>query len=435
MAGHAKARVVGQSVRAHHHSARLDVDVRVDPGPRVRFGTVDVEGQSIVRPNRVRKIAGIPTGHVFSPDDMVKAARRLRSTGTFKSVQVTETDVVEPDGTMDVDIAVVDAKPRRFGVGAEVSSFDGLTLSGYWLHRNLFGGAERFRVDGQVAQLGGAGAGVDYALSFRLEKPAVYGPDTLFSVEAGLYYVDEPDFLEEKAELVLGVTQQFDENLTGELGIGYGVTRVTDLYTLPRTTRELEIASLRLGLAFDTRDNPLDARKGIYLHGRAMPFREFRSSQDGAHLTFDGRVYRSLGFGERESVLAGRLQLGALVGPSAQTAPPGFLFYSGGAGTVRGQPYHSLGANYGTATLGGRSFAALSAELRVPLSDQFGFVVFGDAGFVGPEDFRNGDWHAGAGLGLRYKTPVGPIRLDVAGPVAGNTGKGMQIYVGIGQAF
>ena len=84
---------------------------------------------------------------------------------------------------------------------------------------------------------------------------------------------------------------------------------------------------------------------------------------------------------------------------------------------------------------GGRSFAAASGELRYGVTDTIGVVAFADAGYVGAELFEDGEWHAGAGLGLRYKTPVGPIRLDVAGPVAGDTGDGVQIYIGIGQAF
>ena len=433
-AGYAKADIAGQSVQARHGAAELDVDVDVAPGRQVRFGDVIVSGESKVRPSRVRQIAGLPTGEVYSPKAVDKAAARLRKTGTFKSVTVSEADTVSADGTMDMEIAVVDRKPRRIGGGVEFSSFDGLTLSGYWLHRNLLGRAERFRLDGEVAQLGGAGKGVDYSLSFRAEKPAVYGPDTLVFAEGGLFYTDEPSYLERKAELTLGASREINERLTGDIGIGYSFSRITDRYAVPNTTRELRLISLPLALTFDNRDDPLDATSGFYLRGEVTPFHETRRSQSGAHLTFDGRAYRTVG-AEGGTVLAGRLQLGAMMGPRAQDAPPDFLFFSGGGGTVRGQPYASLGADYGGVTLGGRSFAAVSTEVRVPINDKFGVVAFADAGFVGTGGFDDGDWHAGAGLGVRYKTPVGPIRVDVGGPVAGSTGSGVHLYVGIGQAF
>lgn len=433
-AGHAKARITDQRVLARHDSARLDVDVSIAPGPRVRFGDVTVTGESAVRASRVRRIAGLPSGEPFHPDDVDKAAARLRKVGTFSSVQLSEGETVAPDGTMDMEIAVVDRRPRRIGGGLEYSSFDGVTLSGYWLHRNILGGAELFRVDGEIAQIGGTGQGTDYTLSFRFERPAVYGPDTLFFAEAGFIYSDEPRFLEEKFRFTTGVSREFSETLSGDLGIGYEYGRISDRYARIFTRREIQLLSLPLSLTYDNRDDPLDASRGVYARAELTPFYETFASDSGAHAALDLRSYLALGE-PGGTVLAGRLQLGALVGPSARAAPPDFLFYSGGAGTVRGQKYKSLTANYGGVDFGGRSFAGVSGELRFPVGDRFGLAAFADAGFISSGFFEDGDWHAGAGLGLRYKTPVGPIRVDLAGPVAGNTGSGVQLYIGIGQAF
>ncbi|KUF10987.1 autotransporter assembly complex protein TamA [Pseudoponticoccus marisrubri] len=440
-AGHAKAAISGQSITARHGDARLDVAVDVSPGPRVSFGDVVVTGETDVKPGRVRQIAGIPRGAVFAPGEVEDAAERLRRTGTFRSVDLTEGEAVGADGSMDIRIDVVDRKPRRFGAGIELSSLEGLTLSGFWLHRNFFGGAERFRFDAEISQLGGTESGPDYSLNTRLEKPAVYGAETLAYAEAGLSYSDEPDFIEEKANLGIGVSRTFSDRLQGELGIALSYSRVTDRY-LPKLpngeypTRELTVFSIPFALTYDARDNQVNPTEGYYLRTELEPFTEFDSGENGARLYFDARTYRA--FGEDDGlVLAGRAQLGALFGPSAQDAPPDYLFYSGGGGTVRGQPFESLDVDYGGTRLGGRSFAGLSGEARVKLSDTFGVVAFADAGYVGPESLvdGSGDWHAGAGLGLRYNTVVGPIRLDVAGPVAGETGDGVQFYLGIGQAF
>ena len=118
--------------------------------------------------------------------------------------------------------------------------------------------------------------------------------------------------------------------------------------------------------------------------------------------------------------------------------PPDWLFFSGGAGTVRGQSFQSLGALQGGVETGGRSFAGASLELRQDLFGAFGAVAFADIGYVGADALWQdaGDWHAGAGLGLRYDTPVGPIRLDLATPVAGTGASGdLHLYIVIGQAF
>lgn len=433
--GYAKARIADQSVLARHNSALLDVDIAIATGRRATFGKTAVTGETAVRARRVRNIAGLPgSGEVFDSDAVKKAAARLRKVGTFKSVQVTEADEIADDGTLDMQINVVDRKPRRIGGGLEFSSLDGLTVSGYWLHRNFFGGAETFRADTEIAQIGGSSSGIDYSLTFRLEKPAVYGPDTLFFAEFGTYYTDEEDYIEKKVELTVGASHEFGERLTGELGIGYSYSRVTDLYTVPNTKRTLQLFSFPAALTYDARDDRLDATQGVYVKGEVTPFYETVQGQTGAHLTFDARAYHALG-ANKQTVLAGRVQLGALYGLTPQEAPPEFLFYSGGGGTVRGQPYQSLGTTVAGGTFGGGTFAGVSGEVRHSLNDTFGLVAFVDAGYVGASGFGNGDWHAGAGLGLRYKTPVGPIRLDVAAPVAGDTGSGVQIYVGIGQAF
>ncbi|MCE8438666.1 BamA/TamA family outer membrane protein, partial [Rhodovulum sulfidophilum] len=113
------------------------------------------------------------------------------------------------------------------------------------------------------------------------------------------------------------------------------------------------------------------------------------------------------------------------------------LFFSGGGGTVRGQPYQSLAVDLPNGDrIGGRSFIGLSGEARVGVTRAIQMVAFYDAGFVGPDSWvSDGDWQSGAGLGLRYDTGIGPIRFDVAAPVDGDTGDGVQFYIGIGQAF
>jgi translocation and assembly module TamA len=437
--GFAKARVADQDIIARHERNRLDAIVRVETGPRLRFGDVTVSGQSAVRAPRVREIAGIPRGERFSPDAVERAADRLRRTGTFRAATISEAETPNPDGTLDFTIDVIDRAPRRIGAGAEISTLEGLRLTGFWLHRNLLGGAERLRIEGEAAQLGGTSGGPDFSLSARFEKPAVYGPDTRFFAQALLDYVDEPDFLERTLRLETGATREFNDRLTGSLGLALQTSRVTDRFQ-PKDAdgnypeRSFTLFSVPTSLEWDLRENALDPTDGYYIDAGLEPFAYLDGAGGGgAQATLDARAYRSL---TDSLVLAGRVQLGALVGPEAENAPPEFLFYSGGGGTVRGQPFRSLDASYDGRSLGGRSFAGLSGELRLGVTEAISVVGFYDTGFVGADPgFAEGAWHSGAGLGLRYDTTIGPLRLDVAGPVAGDTGDGVQIYLGIGQAF
>jgi translocation and assembly module TamA len=192
-------------------------------------------------------------------------------------------------------------------------------------------------------------------------------------------------------------------------------------------------------VTWDKRDNKTDATKGYYLDAEVKPFLGFGTTGTGVRLKSDMRAYR--GFGEdNKVVLAGRLQVGAVFGSGLLETSPTDLFYSGGGGTVRGQPYQSLGIsttrNGATYDVGGTHFIGASAEVRTKVTEKIGVVGFVDAGRVDDGGFfKSGDWHAGAGLGLRYGTGFGPIRLDLAVPVGGSTGKGGQVYVGLGQSF
>ena len=190
---------------------------------------------------------------------------------------------------------------------------------------------------------------------------------------------------------------------------------------------------LPLGVIWDRRDSKTDPTKLFYLDVSAKPFFGFGNTDNGARLSFDARGYKALG---DRVVLAARLQGGAVLGADILDTPRGDLFYSGGGGTVRGQPYQSLGVTVddgGTAVnIGGNQFLGASLEARVKVSDKFGLVGFVDMGLVGVQGAGH-DWHAGAGIGVRYATGVGPVRLDVALPVG--DGKSAQVYVGLGQSF
>ena len=196
-------------------------------------------------------------------------------------------------------------------------------------------------------------------------------------------------------------------------------------------------ALVPLRATWDTRNDPLDATDGAFVDVQAMPFVGVKGSQSGARLYADTRGFLSLGEDER-FVLAGRAQIGSVSGARATEVPPGLLFYSGGAGTVRGQPYQSLSVDLGAGRrIGGRSFLALSGELRAKMRYGVSVVGFYDVGFVGADSWgaENGDWHSGAGLGLRYDTGIGPIRFDVATALDNGNEGDVELYIGIGQAF
>lgn len=434
-AGHAKASVARQSISADHRKQELAADIALDPGPLTWFGTLHMTGNERLRTARLAKIAGYPTGEVFSPAALEEVRNRLRRTGIFSAVTLTEAETLRDGKLLDGELTVVEAKLRRLGFGAEVSTSDGATISGYWLHRNLMGGGEKLRLDAEVSGIGASTGGADYSFGARLDRPATFSPDTAAFLKTALSREHEDDYTQSGYAISFGLSHIFSQKLSAEAGIGYEWSKIEDDVG-EEIYRQM---TFPMSATWENRNVPTDPTRGTYAKVDLMPFYGLGTTGSGARLQGDLRAYRGFGANDR-FVLAGRAQIGGVFGSDLAETPRDYLFYSGGGGTVRGQPYQALGVTElegGTLHTGGTRFIGLSAELRAGVTEKIGVVAFYDAGYISASDFfgRGGDWHSGAGLGVRYKTPIGPIRLDIAAPVDGDTGDGPQLYLGIGQAF
>lgn len=431
-AGYAKAQVGQQRIVANNRQAILDADITLAPGPKLRFGQLKIPQDSTVRPEAIGKIAGFPSGEVYDPSKVQKVGTRLRRTGSFSSVTLEEAEVPNPDGTLDFKAVVVDQVPRRFSFGAAISSSQGMELSGSWMHRNFFGNAERFQIQGRVSNIGGE-EDIDGGLSIRLDQPAKLGPDDSVFYLAQIGTDNQEHYSLTRFYLGGGVRRVFSDTLFAELGVNAGLSRADDVFG----ERDFYMVTLPLRVNWDERDSKVSATSGYFLDSFVTPYIGFSDTESGLSGYFDARGYLSL-TSTASIVLAGRVQLGTVIGPSLQDVSPEFLFYSGGAGTVRGQPYQSLGVPANGGISGGRSLLGVSAEVRGRITESISLVGFFDIAAVGEDQFvtSGSPYQSGAGLGVRYDLGgLGPLRLDLALPVEGTTGDGLQFYLGIGQAF
>ena len=447
--GHAKAEFEDQTLIANHADSELDVDVRLDPGPKLRFGNVSIEPGSEVSDRRVLEIMGFPTGKVFSPEELRVAGNRLRRSGVFRTVSLQEAEIPNPDGTLDYTLTLLDAKKRRIGVRTDYSTLDGFEVGGFFLHRNVFGGGESFRLDVDIEGLGETqGRGTTYRTEGRLTRPGTFGPDNNVYAYFLAERPDEDDYTETSIAVGAGISRFFSDRLYGETALGFRYSEAEDVFTLieanetgePERSRNFQHVILPSRLELDMRNNRADPTGGYFVNTSVLPYLGVSGSQSGVRLSVDARGY--LGFGaERRLVLAGRTQIGSILGSDIDQTPPSFLFYSGGGNTVRGQPYQSLGVSFGEiGQSGGRSFLGLSGEIRGKVTKALGLVAFYDYGFIGADSApgEDGSSQSGAGIGVRYDTPIGPVRLDLATPVSGDTAdpySDVELYIGIGQAF
>ncbi|PZO67669.1 MAG: outer membrane protein assembly factor [Paracoccus denitrificans] len=437
--GHAKAAVQDSNIIADHANDVIDSRIALAPGPTVSFGQMTMRGYDRLRPQRLRKIAGFPTGQRYDPEKLEQVRKRLRRTGVFSSITLEEADRLNADNSMDVALTVIEQKPRRLGAGVELSTQDGAAISGYWMHRNLAGGGERLRFDGSVSDIGSGTSGRDIKLSTRLERPATFNPDITAYVTARGERLLEEDYDQDIAVIGAGVQWLPNDRVTGNAGFELQKSRVKDD---DENVTDFKLVALPIDLTWDRRDEPTNAKRGYWLYGSLTPFYGIEDTGSGVRTLAEGRYYRSFGTDDRIT-LAGRARAGSIFGPSIEETPRDYLFFSGGGGSVRGQSYQSLGVEVipgldGPVKTGGMSIVNTTAEVRYQLREKIGVAAFADAGQVWTDSGWSGNsgWQAGAGVGLRYNTPIGPLRFDVAHPVGGGaTGDGVQVYLGLGQAF
>ncbi|WP_158966484.1 autotransporter assembly complex protein TamA [Chachezhania sediminis] len=430
--GYAKAKITDEKIVANHRDARLDAEIDLATGPKLRFGRLAVTGQTQVNESAIRKIAGFPSGQTFSPEAVRTVSGRLRRTGTFDSVTLTEAKTPNPDGTLDFTLDVDDRKKRRISFGAEIASRTGLDLTAGWTHRNLFGNAERLTIQGRISNIGGT-EDIEGTLATRLEEPARLGPDDSVFYTGVLDRQNKTYYSLSKAAVGAGVQRRWSKTLTTEVGLEFGVNRASDVFG----KRTFQLVSAPMRATSDRRNDPINPTNGMFLDATVLPFYDMKGSGAGIRNYVDFRGYTGPYFNDR-IVFAARMQIGSIMGASLDNITPDYLFFSGGADTVRGQPYQSLGVPVNGGVSGGKSFYGGSLELRTRVTTSLWLVGFYDVGVVGSDSFIKTDspLQSGAGMGVRYDIGgFGPLRLDIAGPVDGDTGNGIQFYIGIGQAF
>lgn len=434
--GRPLAKLVERSVVADHATNTVDVTIAAEGGPVAPVGTVTVNGTKTVDPTFVADYSRLNGGKPYSPEALRKASDRLRQLGVFSSITIKQANELAPDGTIPMTIEVSEGKQRYFGAGAQYSTTDGFGLQGYWGHRNLFGRAESLRLEGSVSRIGETTdvGSLDYSAGLLFAKPGAFGPASTFNASLKAQLLDPDAYKATIFTGAAGATFELSDTDTVSAGGELSWADVEDAFG----KNEYLTAAIPIEYIRDTRDNKLNPTTGYRASINAKPSYEINGQSFFS--SFEGSAAAYVGLGaENRFVLAGRLGAGVIAGGDGLASiPANRRFYLGGGGTVRGYSYQEISPRNGdNEILGGRSYVNGTVEARIGITDTIGIVPFIDAGTVSAKtapDFS--DIRAGAGIGLRYNTPFGPIRLDVAvplNPYPGGTKYG--IYAGIGQSF
>jgi translocation and assembly module TamA len=411
------------------------VQVAVAPGELRRFGrVVAAPGNRVFGPDHVEEIARFRLGDPFDAGAIDDLRRALVQTGLVSTVELTPVPGATPE-TVDVQVKLDPAPPRTIAGELGYETGVGLRAEVSWTHRNLFppeGALTARAVIGAQEQVG--------AVVFRRSNAG--GRDRVLTVQTAAARLRRPAFDASTFSLSAALERQstifFQKPWTWSVGGELVASDERDVIAAtgqPRR-RTFLIAAAPANLLYDGSDDLLNPTAGFRLGGRLSPELSLQGSAFGyTRVQLDGSAYRRVGEGV---VLAGRARLGTIAGAPRDQVAPSRRFYAGGGASVRGYTFQAIGPrDPNNDPIGGRSLTEFSIEARVRAFGSFGVVPFLDAGniYTSPlPKFSGLQW--GAGLGVRYYSSFGPIRVDVGTPLNPRPGDSrLAVYVSLGQAF
>ncbi|MEH3159357.1 MAG: autotransporter assembly complex protein TamA [Sphingomonas taxi] len=418
-----------------HATRTATLDLPVAPGAARRFGqVVALPGNQVFDARHVQEIARFTPGDPYDATSLDDLRRALVQTGLVSSVEVKPVESPTP-GRVDIGVRLAPAPPRTIAGELGYGTGEGARAEISWTHRNLFPpeGALTLRsVLGTREQLGN--------IVFRRNN--FEGRDRVLTAQVAAAHVQRDAYEAKTFTLAASLERQttifFQKAWTWSLGGELLTSDERDVIAAtgePRR-RTFFIAAAPTSLNYDGSDDLLNPTRGFRLGGRVSPELSLQGDVFGyTRIQIDGSAYQPV---TRTAVLAERIRLGSILGAPRDRIAPSRRFYAGGGASVRGYGYQAIGPrDVNNDPIGGRSLAEFSIEARVKTFGNFGIVPFLDGGTIYTSALpRLGDFQYGAGLGVRYYSNFGPIRLDVGTPLNPQPGDSrIAVYVSLGQAF
>jgi translocation and assembly module TamA len=437
--GYADAKADPRRVVVDHAAFSVQPNFNISSGELVRLDGVLVRTRGPTSPDWVAGLAPWKTGDRYDPEDVAELERRLLDTGVYDGVNVSlaSSERATPDGLRPVIVGLSDRPRSLLEAGATYSTAEGAGVDVFRTRFNRFGRAATLKYGLRFAS-------IDSRLGGEASFPHWRKPGRTLKL-SGYLVNEQTDAYDRSAVSVnADLSQRIGKTSFFTYGLGVDAGRYTENRFDPITQapitfdRDLAILTGR-GIAFMDRSNdPLDPTRGYRLYVSAQPT-AVTGEDTVLFLKTEAQAtaYLPLQDGAR-TVLAGRARIGSIVGGEELTVPSDRLFYSGGGGSVRGYSYQSINPRLPDNTpRGGLSLFETSLEVRHDIGQKFQAVGFIDAGAIGFQETPNlTNMRYGAGVGVRYKLPFGPVRADIAVPLNKREGdSAFQLYISIGQAF
>ena len=435
--GHPFAKVKKRDVVIDHARHTMAVSYTIDPGPATRFGAETITGLKLLNPGYIERRLRWRRGASYDASQVEETRRVLIESGLFSTVRITpQPDPANP-GIALMNIDATERAHRTVGAGVGYNTSQGAAAKVFWENRNLFGNAEYLR-------LSATGGQQVYGVNANFRRPDFLLTDQDFLATAEIANETPSAYRSRRALATVGVERRFGRLVTGGLGLEIEKANVVQLANVSTNTSEQRTQSYTLFgipayIKLDTTDNLLSPTRGYRAQLSVQPSHIF----SGPSLNFisnqlSGSTYWALGSRPR-AVLAARAALASLDGAALDPLPADQRIYAGGGGSIRAYGYQMAGALApNNDPIGGRSSLVVNLEARVKVTETIGVVPFVDAGsyYESSVPQLGHRLFYGVGLGLRYYTAFGPLRLDLATPLYKRSADSwVQVYISLGEAF
>jgi translocation and assembly module TamA len=435
-AGYAFATVSDPLAVAQPSTERLDVTYTVNAGPRVNIGPISFSGLTRTNEDFLRRHIALKRGQRFSDTALADARDSLLGLGVFAGVTPVPQEQVRTDDEVPILFHVTQQTRHAVTISGSYATDVGFTIASSWQDRDVFTHAETLTFTVAADGLGGTGTtSPGYDLKGVFAKPDYYARgQTLSVIGEGL---NQSLTAYDRTALLAGVT--LSRPITPHISISYGPSFTTETVSQQGMSQDFVLLQFPVTLAYNTTDSLLEPTRGINASATLTPTEPVVGS-GRPFLIAQGSASTYLAV-ERNArgIIAFRGQVGSIQGGVSQfQVPPDLRFYAGGSGTIRGYTYQTVGPLFPDDTPeGGLAMDAASIEFRQHVGKSFGIVPFVDAGQVSATSAPfTGTLRVGVGLGVRYYTGIGPIRVDVAFPMTRVAGSGaFALYIGLGEAF
>jgi len=427
--GFANATLGPRQVVVDHNTAEMDITFILNAGSKVFFGETNVVGNEEVEARYIRRLLEWKPGKLVTPERLQTTQLNLIETSLFNSVRIEPGNNPDEKGRVPITITVKEAKHRTVEAGIRFRTDEGVGGSAGWEHRNLLGTGEQLGIELDGSRLG-------YFLTGEAREPDFLRRRQALVIGTELAFEDTDGFESQSIGASIGIERSVGKGMNLSAGVAFRALEVEQ----DGDREGFGLLSLPVSYSWDHSDDALDPAEGGRFNIQNEPFVDVFGNDVAFNKTSVAYTrYLRLKKTNPRLILAGRTRAGFIFGTERDNVPADERFFAGGGGSVRGFGFQLAGElDDDDDPVGGRSLFETAIELRGQFTDTIGAVVFADSGAAFEStvpDFEE-PLRIGVGGGLRYFSPVGPIRLDVGFPLnRRDSDDAFQIYVSIGQAF